>query len=886
MMPRTVVREMRRSGVLFPVLAICLLLRPAHTSGDEHRGDKVDFSRQIRPILASKCFRCHGPDVEQRQGDLRLDIEEGARRAIVAGEIEQSPLIQRITSEDADTRMPPPDSNEQLSTPEISLLTTWISQGADYSVHWSFDKPHPPQPPVHEMPGGHNEIDAFVAKRLAGAGLRPSSEADQTTLIRRLSLDLTGLPPTIEEVDRFLADERPAAYERLVDRLLASPRYGERMAQDWLDLARYGDTNGYENDSDRQMWLYRDWVINAFNANMPFDQFTREQIAGDLLPEPNNSQKIASGFNRNTTYNEEGGADGEEFMVVYAVERASTTATVFLGLTLGCAQCHEHKYDPISQKEFYEFYAFFNSVDGEKGATGHDIPLPPLLSLPTEKQAAELANTRSQLTAVRTRIKDELANIKTTTDSVLKETRRESDSGSDGVAEERKEKGEEKPKRLFFDSQLAWERYERDKEKSDLPKELLGLVKLAESKRDESQRERLRDYFVQHAYAPAREIFEPLNTREAELQKRVQAIEKSIPTTMVMKEMAERRPAYLLVRGDFQQKGDQVEPNVPAIFPPLPIDQPRNRLGLAHWLTDANNPLVARVAVNRLWKHLFGAGIVRTIEDFGVRGDYPSHSQLLDWLAAEFVNSDWDVKAMQKKIVLSATYRQSSRYRPAAAKVDPFNRLLARQNRFRLTGEEIRDTGLAVSGLMHDELGGPSVFPYQPEGYYSDKGRWKWNRSEGSRLYRRGLYTFWRRTTTYPTFSIFDAPSRETCTVERPRTNTPLQALVTLNDPMFVEAARVLAERILREGGDSWQAQVRFAFRTVLAREPDATERAVLTKIYDDQFAKYSADLDAAAALVKQGAYPVSAGVDPVVVATWTTVANVLLNLDETVTRE
>ena len=655
MILRTAFRVIRLSVLCVGCAAFFLFSVCSHISGEELSDNKVDFSRQVRPILASKCFSCHGPDLQQRKGDLRLDVAEGARRALVVGDAENSPLIHRITSHDPDTRMPPEDSNKQLSADEITLLIKWVSQGADYSVHWSFSKPQQPETPALDEGWGNNEIDAFIAKRLAAANLRPSSEADRVALIRRLSLDLTGLPLTIGEIDRFLADTRPAAYERLVDRLLASPRYGERMAQDWLDLARYGDTNGYENDSDRQMWLYRDWVINAFNANMPFDQFTHEQIAGDLMPQVNNSQKIASGFNRNTTYNEEGGADGEEFTVVYAVERASTTATVFLGLTLGCAQCHEHKYDPISQKEFYEFYAFFNSVDGEKGATGHDVPLPPLLSLPTKEQTATLDSTRTELALVEARIKEELAKIAMAVVPAGEESGSESSTGPDGL-EPASEKTQERP---YFNTQLAWEKHEKEAEKSELPKEILALVKLEPPKRNESQRTLLREYFIQHAYAPSRQTFEPLNGRQKELQKRAKEIEESIPTTMVMKEMAERRPAYLLIRGDFQQKDEQVEPNVPAIFPPLHADQPRNRLGLAHWLTDENNPLVARVAVNRLWKQLFGTGLVSTMEDFGVRGEYPSHPDLMDWLAESNAKENSPIVDLPAVIAIPAGCRES-----------------------------------------------------------------------------------------------------------------------------------------------------------------------------------------------------------------------------------
>ncbi|MCH7686073.1 MAG: DUF1553 domain-containing protein, partial [Planctomycetes bacterium] len=701
-------------------------------------------------------------------------------------------------------------------------------------------------------------------------------------LIRRLSLDLTGLPPTIAEVDRFLGDKQTRAYERLVDRLLASQHYGERMAQDWLDVARYGDTNGYESDSDRKMWLYRDWVINAFNTNMPFDRFTIEQIAGDTLPNAETSQIIASGFNRNTTYNEEGGADADEFRVVYAVERASTTGTVFLGLTIGCAQCHEHKYDPISQKEFYQFYAFFNSVDGELGATGHDIPLPPLLKLPTKQQAAELDRVTKALAELETRIKAEVGKVKLVIFPATTSQTAAPAAGSNASPARAKKPGDEN----FFVTQAAWEENEKQQEKSKLPKEIRELVKLEPGKRNDEQNQKLRDYFVEHAYARTRSVFEPLHKRQAELKKTEAELNEAIPSTMVMKEAAERLAAYVLIRGDFEQKGEQVAPDVPAIFPPLPADKPRNRLALAGWLADPDNPLVARVAVNRFWKQFFGTGLVKTMEDFGVRGDFPSHPELLDWLATEFIRTGWNVKALQKQIVLSAAYRQSSRFRPETVKVDPYNRLLARQNRFRLTAEGIRDTALAVSGLLNDEIGGPSVFPYQPKGYYSDKGRWKWNPSKGNDLYRRGLYTFWRRTTTYPTFRIFDAPSRETCTVDRPRTNTPLQALVTLNDPTFVEAARVFGERIMRQAGNSVDEKLAFAFRSTLARLPDQTERQILEQIYTKQLAKYQANTQAAADIIQHGEYPVPSDLAVPQLAAWSTVANVLLNLDETITRE
>ena len=770
---------------------------------------------------------------------------------------------------------------------KFSLLTQWVSAGGIYDLHWAFvPLERPTVESQEDNEWGHNAIDVFVLERLKKQSLEPSPPADRITLIRRLSLDVTGLPPTGQAVDRFLRDDSPQAYQRMVDRLFASEHYGERMAQDWLDLARYGDTNGYENDSERYLWLYRDWVIDAQNDNMPFDQFTIEQIAGDLLPNADDSQKIASGFNRNTTYNEEGGADDEEFAVAYAVERASTTGTVFLGLTLGCAQCHDHKYDPISQKEFYQFYAFFNSVDGEKGARGHNIPLPPLIYLPTREQAEARDRTKEAIEKIEARITEEVArvgvttSVATTTDATTTPPEEEAGRGEDAKKTD---------ERLYFATQEVWEAHERElgiRGESKLPNEIRTLLKIEVSERDDEQLKQVRDRFVEFSYSGARHIFAALHKQREELEEQSKEIENAIPKTMVMKAMAERTPAHVLLRGDFEQKGERVEPGVPAILPPLPSGLPQNRLALAHWLADPGNPLVARVAVNRFWKQFFGAGLVRTMEDFGVRGELPSHPLLLDWLATEFIRSHWNVKALQKTIVMSSAYRQSSRFRPDAVKIDPYNRLIARQNRFRITAEEIRDTALAVGGLLNDQIGGRSVYPYQPEGYYHLKGMWKWPQSKGSDRYRRGIYTFWRRTTTYPTFQIFDAPSRETCTVNRPRTNTPLQALVTLNDPTFVDAARALAERVMREGGASIDQRLTFAFRTVLVREPDDGELGILRNIHNERRADYEGDAKSAAALIERSGEPAPEDLDTTDFAAWTCVANVLLNLDETLTRE
>ena len=849
--------------------------KPAAKSG-------IDFSRVIRPLLANKCLKCHGPGRLNRDNDLRLDLPRSAiGTAIVPGRPDQSELIKRVTSKDPKKRMPPPESKLELTGKDIELLKKWISEGADYTVHWSFVSPvRPDVPEVKRSDWILNMIDRFVLSRIERAGLKPSPATDRESLIRRLTFDLTGLPPTGREIDRFLSDKSLRGYERLVDRLLSSQHYGERMAQTWLDLARFGDTNGYENDSDRSMWLYRDWVINAFNTNMPFDRFALEQIAGDLLPHASSSQRIASGFNRNTTYNEEGGSDPEEFQVVYAVERASTTGTVFMGLTLGCAQCHEHKYDPISQEEFYSFYAFFNSVDGEKGAQGHDIPLPPLLVLSTPQQEVESRQMVKDLETLDKTIATELAKVKLPESA---SSEKPPASGAPDGAAPPKPTGKDHDG--YFDKQLDWEVHAKKHLIDKLPKEIRNLLNVEAGERDAKQKTTLANHFIRFGYSPARKVFTPLNERHKKLTDRQAKLKTLTPSTMVMKEMPKRRPAFLLLRGDFQQKGAMVEPNVPAIFKALPEDAPRNRLGLARWLVDPEHPLTARVVVNRLWTRFFGFGLIRTPEDFGVRGEFPTHPGLLDWLAVEFMRIGWNVKALQKRIVMSATYRQASRFDAAIGRRDPYNRLLTRQNRFRLSAESIRDTALAVSGLLDDRIGGPSVYPFQPKGYYSDKGRWKWPQSSGRDLYRRGIYTFWRRTTTYPSFQIFDAPTRETCTVQRPRTNTPLQALVTLNEPTFVQAAHGLAVRVMREADKSAKLRLDHAFRLVVGRRPDQSEHKILGEILESQLKHYCQDTKAAQALVSQGTVD-SKGLDPATLAAWTSLANVLLNLDETITRD
>lgn len=652
---------------------------------------------------------------------------------------------------------------------------------AAVKAHWAYVAPvRPALPKVEQSQWVRNPIDAFILARLEQEKLHPSAEADAVTLIRRLSLDLIGLPPTLAEVDAFAADTSPEACEHLVDRLLASPHFGERWARPWLDLARYADSHGYEKDPPRSIWPYRDWVIQAFNRNLPFDQFTVEQIAGDMLPEATEDQKIASGFHRNTMINTEGGVDAEQSRVETIVNRVNTTATVWLGSTLACAQCHNHKYDPFTQKEYYQFFAFFNNADE------------PTLKLAS---AAQLAREK-QLSADVARLEAEL------------------------------------------------------KTRAHTPELKAVREQLAESRKAE------------------------------------EALEKGIPTTLVMQERAQPRETHVLVRGNFLDPAEKVSPGVPACLPPLPKGEPANRLTLARWLVSPENPLTARVTVNRFWEQIFGRGLVETVEDFGTQGARPTHPELLDWLATEFIARNWDTKAILRLIVTSATYRQSSRSTPELVERDPYNRLYARGPRFRVTAEAIRDIALQASGLLSPKLGGPSVFPYQPDGiwtqlYSSDQ----WVTSKGEDKYRRGVYTFWRRTSTYPAFIAFDAPSRELICPRRQRSNTPLQALTTLNDPSFVEAAQALARRVMKQSQGDAAANAAYAFRLCVARAPRPEETKRLVALYQEELAHFKQDASAAQKMAGGGPGKPPEGASLESLAAWTVVANVLLNLDETVTK-
>ena len=1139
--------------------------------------EDIDFNRDIRPILSENCFFCHGPDDDHRKAKLRLDTREGALKAvIVPGQSAESEAYARILSQDEDEQMPPAESGKSLDPEEKDLIRRWIDAGAPWQGHWAFESPTRDATIA-------NPIDHFVRKRLSSANMEPTSEASRETLIRRVSLDLRGLPPSLAEIDAFLSDGSADAYAAMVDRMLDSPHFGEKLATIWMDLARYGDTNGYHFDSTRPVWLWRDWVIDAFNANMPYDDFSIDQLAGDLHPNPTQSQLIASGFNRNSRFNEEGGADPDEWLVRYAIDRTSTLGQVWLGLTLSCAECHSHKYDPITQKEFYELYAFFNSLE-EVGAGGkggyHNKFVPPFISVETPDVKRRIAEAEAEIAAIDKEIRAEIAKIDyrepeaeeqskavepreivwvdddlpagakeegdgwTWVDTPVKSGRRamkrvskgnqqhffskasatlkvgQGDSlfawiyldpkspprsimlqynstgvgagwahrgfwgedliqyGNPGTTTKRHmgdlpktgewvrleidahhiglkpgmtihgmaftqydgtaywdqagivsttspvdrpwvddalpagakpegnwvwENGPPKPQsgnrimkrsgrglhQHFFQNsgsplviqagdvfyahvwidpknppetvslqlnnqgnQPGWEHRaywggdklpwgqngtESRRRIGDLPAagewvrlevnpadlgiapgmKLHGMAftqvggtawwdnfgirgyessirslkawleTAANDKSLPTDPKALRDHFLEHVYADSRSIFDPLHQRKQAKVDAIGELRKNLPKQLVSKEMAKPRPAHVLIRGDFQKPGEVVQRNVPEIFPSLPDDVPRDRLALARWLMANDHPLTARVTVNRFWAQLFGRGIVETIGDFGTQGKYPTHPELLDWLAVEFVESGWDVKNLFRLIANSATYRQSSVNDGRYAESDPYNHLLSRAPRYRVSAEEIRDTTLHIAGMLSDKIGGEPVFPFQPRDYYrGKKGGWRWNLSPGDERYRRGMYTFWRRTTPYPAFMIFDAQDRSECVVARPRTNTPLQALTTLNEPLFVESARVFAQRILTDGSDDDAGRAEFAFRLATARVPSAAERSAILESLPLERAHFANSADAAKALIAAGDYQRAEGLDPVEHAAWTAIANALLNLDETITRE
>ncbi|HEX3659699.1 MAG TPA: DUF1553 domain-containing protein [Pirellulales bacterium] len=1047
--------------------APCTAARPAAA---------IEFNRDVRPILSDKCFLCHGPDRASRQADLRLDVRQDALAArdgaspIVPGHAADSEVIRRIISDDPDEQMPPPKSGLKLAAREIEALKQWIDAGAEYQAHWALIPPRrPPVPAIKQVAGAANSsplageggareaanpVDHFIRARLESQAISPAAEADKPTLLRRVTFDLTGLPPTPAEVDAFLADTSPEAYDKAVDRLLTSPRYGERMATNWLDAARYADTNGYQSDEQRQMWRWRDWVIEAFNRNLPFDQFTIQQLAGDLLPNPTLEQIVATGFNRNHRANSEGGIIAEEFLVEYAVDRLDTTATVWLGLTIGCARCHDHKYDPITQKEFYQLLAFFNNVP-EQGKVTRVGNAPPMIQAPTpavEKEIqrldAALASAEAAWQAMRPDLAaaqrtwektfsgdapvviesltvhfeldgqladaqgkhtaakpvgnqpaftsgpvgqaakfdgnqfldaGDLANFSESAkfsygawirpegtgpmavlsrmdqdesylgydlfidggkvqadlvnrlldDSLRVETTEPLSPGAwhhvlvtydgsrtakglriyvDGVRAKLKSLSETlsnsiittEPLRIgargkgsrfrgLIDDVRIYNRELTADEAASLAsvESIRQIVDIVPAGRTPAQAQKLQSYFLAHA-APAKmaAAFAKL-TKQRKLRK---DYEKTIPTTMVMQEKPTRGDTFVLIRGEYDKPGEKVSAGVPAALPPLSAshgEQP-NRLALARWLVDPSNPLMARVTVNRFWQLYFGIGLVKTVEDFGAQGEVPVQQDLLDWLATEFIRTGWDVKRLQKLIVTSATYRQSSKLSPALLARDSDNRLLARGPRYRLSAEMIRDAVLAASGLLIEQVGGPSVKPYQPAGLWEELGATagKYPQEHGESLYRRSMYTFWKRTIPPPSMMIFDAAGREMCSVRHTRTNTPLQALTLLNDVPYVEAARKLAERTLLHGGSDDDQRLTFAFRLATARQPRPQELAILRAGLARHRDEYRRHPDAAKPLLAVGESPHDSQLPPAELAAYTVMASVILNLDETITKE
>ncbi len=971
----------------------------------------VEFNREVRPILSDRCFTCHGPDSASRKSPLRLDLEASARAALAGGDLAHSQVYRRITSTDPGVRMPPAYLNrERLSDSEIAILRRWIEQGAKYQPHWSLIPPRRQAlPELKDAAWARSPVDRLVGARLEREGLRHAPEADGPTLLRRVTLDLTGLPPTPAETDAFLNDKSARAYENVVDRLLASPRYAERMTIRWLEAARYSDTNGYQSDGPRDMWRWRDWVLDAFRSNMPFDRFTIEQIAGDLLPNATVQQKVATAFNRNHRTSAEGGIVDEEFRVDYVADRAETTSTVWLGLTLGCARCHDHKYDPFTQKEFYQFFAYFNQTP-DRGFVYNFGNEPPYIQAPLPDQKAKQEALDAKVAAARARLKaleppigdcgqddwnirDGLAvdlpnaarfdgkSFRTEKDKVphfnyqdpytfaarikpespngaifsigedylegqghylllidgklrLNATFRYSDLSlrvetADAVPLNRWQHvlvtydggmraggvhmyidGREWPLKTVFDygiwpistkeplrigagaglrftGELAAVRiYNRA-----LTPEEAGVVAsedpigriaaMPPAARSAVQQAKLRlcylDLKAPSQYSQARSELIAAETERAKFS-------ATVPTVMVMEDMPQPRDTFVLRRGAYDAHGDKVQPLTPAALPAFRPDWPANRLGLARWLVDRSNPLTARVTVNRFWQMLFGTGLVKTVEDFGSQGEWPLQQELLDWLAVEFMDSGWNVKSILKTIVMSETYRQSSHVTAELLERDPDNRLLARGPRIRMSPEMIRDQALAVSGLLVERLGGPSVKPYQPPGLWQELfGGKGYEPDKGEGLYRRSLYTYWRRTVAPPSMMNFDSPSREVCVVRETRTNTPLQALNLMNDTIYLEASRKLAERMIREGkGDplDWGA------RLVLGRHAKPTELQTLTGATNrflDYYRGHPADAEK---YVRQGDSPRDTSIDVAELAAYTAAANLLLNMDEAVTKQ
>ncbi len=1012
--------------------------------------DTIDFNIHIKPVLSDRCFSCHGPDQNALKANLRLDIEEGALqkklksggRAFVSGNIGKSEAFSRITSTDAEQKMPPPESGLVLSEREVAMIAKWIDQGAEYKPHWAFIPPRPQRmPKVKKTNWVQNPIDKFVLQKLERLDLEPNLKASKETLLRRVSLDLTGLPPTIAEIDSFIADNAPNAFEKVIDRLLNSPHFGERMALEWLDLARYADSNGYSQDGLRTMWPWRDWLINAFNNNMPYDQFITWQVAGDKLPNATTNQKLATGFLRNNRLNGEGGIVDEEYRVEYAMDRTETVATSLMGITMQCARCHDHKYDPISQEDYFEMFTFFNSAN-ESGISQNDGNSGPQLLVASPEVEKKIEDLETYITSLEDTLNillkqpltvdalphktiplapaididfdedkslfvnrgDSKVTINSDEGIVLEAHDQGSAvkfSGFDGVHIQSESVDFDRADRFSFsfwfksnhegrhttvldhlsggrssfrgydisviDEMLTfrlvrawpahlisvsapktiirneWTHYvftydgsskaqgvrvyingksvekkinldrlnqnisngntrlsvggrpgyltEVNGEGSidDLkvfgkelsPVEVNALYGIS-SKQLAFSDEILKKHYLLNYNTEVMTLRETIN----QLGKQRNSIQDTLMGVMVMEDLPEPRPTYILERGGYENKGKQVYANTPNAIMGFADSLPKNRLGLAHWLVDKNNPLTARVIVNRFWKMYFGQGIVKTLEDFGSQGSLPSHPELLDWLALEFINSGWDIKAFQKLIITSATYQQSSRVTEKTRRNDPMNIQLARGSSTRLAAEFIRDCALSASGLLNFDIGGASVKPYQPAGLWSEKGEFSilknYKQDHGKKLYRRGLYTFWRRTSPLPSMMLFDAPTRDNCAVIRQQTNTPLQALVLMNDPQFVEAARVLSERVIRENSTK-KEQIIHAHRLLTGKRPSDEVLTLLIQLEQDTQEKYVQNIDSVKELLAVGEYPVDSALPSHEVAAMTVVNNTILSLDETI---
>lgn len=809
----------------------------------------IDFNFHVRPILSDRCFACHGPDEKARKANLRLDVEASIFEqledkelfSVVPKQPGESELIKRILHEDPELVMPTPESNMKLSAEEKATLIKWVEQGAEWKNHWAFESPKKAElPKISSEEWIQNEIDYFVLNKLDYLELQPSSEASKETLIRRLSFDLTGLPPTPEQVADFKNDSSDKSYELLVDRLLASKNYGERWAWEWLDVARYSDTNGFQGDFTRDMWPWRDWVIKAFNSNMPYDEFSIKQLAGDLLPQATSEDILATAFNRNHTYNTEGGTIPEETRVANVFDRTETTGTVWLGLTLNCVRCHDHKFDNISQKEYYQLFDYFNQTSEEGGGWGGKIK--PLLTLAPDKEQKEIEDLESYISSLYDKV---------------------------GVLElEKFPRAKGLP---TSESEVAKSTKGLD------PRILLKPPKL----RGSGGFNQLTKYFP-----PSDSYGKTIKELYGNLTKYNEVTSKHIQV-MVMNELDEHRPTFVLDRGGYSNPilTDTIRPDVPKLLPPLAKNLKNNRLALAQWLFDNKQPLTARVTVNRYWQAFFGNGIVKTAEDFGVQGSLPTHPELLDWLASDFQENGWDLKRLFKQIVMSATYRQSSKVSEGLLEIDPENSYLARATRMRLPSWMLRDQALAVSGILNDTIGGIPVKPYQPEGIWDEAtfGFVKYEQDTGDNLYRRSLYTFWRRIVG-PT-SLFDNASRQVCTVRTLKTNTPLHALTTLNDITFTEASRVLAERILNHSVDD-KKRFQFAFQVATSRMPSTEEIDILHNRLASLRETYSKDITAAKEITRIGEYRINHELDLTDHASFSVLSSLLLNLDETITRQ